>query len=278
MMTNNTTPISNNEYVLKALYQHIFVDFKDWLMADTKPLQVWKNRKGSIKACSGRLIDDVEAMLKQFRTKSQDNLLPVMLVAIAKIATPPDTSLLRAIPFMQDGMIESDAQKRHIKFRAIPMAYRVQLAFVSPDSDSSSSLLAQFSAYMQDDFKRRFEVEYHLAQDVQTSWAMTVFDNSLYPDRAMVEQENLEIGLVDFTIGGYIPQVVGLHSQDSVVPETGQIFYDDTAVATDERPMLGTGKEWLGVTEVRVIDKTTDVVLAHQVTKNGNSEVGDGTD
>lgn len=270
----SNTPISNNEYVLKALYQHIFVDFKNWLMADTKPLQQWKNRKGSIKACSGRLIDDTEAMLKQFRTKSDENIIPVMLVAIAKITTPPDPSLLRAIPYMRDGVVESDDKLRHIKFRAIPMSYRVQLAFVSPDSDSSSSLMAQFNAYMQDDFKRRFEVEYYLAKDLKTKWVMTVFDNSLYPDRAFVEQDNLEIGLVDFTIGGYIPQVVGLHTNDEIVPETGQVFYDDTNVVTDERPLVGTGKEWEKTTEVRVIDDVTDVVLAERVHTLGTTDKG----
>lgn len=259
------TPISNNEYVLKALYQNVFVDFKNWLMADTKPLQQWKNRKGSIKACSGRLIDDMEAMLKQFRTKSDDVNLPVMLVAIAKITTPPDTALLRSIPYLRDGVIDGDDQLRHIKYRAIAMSYRVQLAFVSPDSDSASSLMAQFVAYMQDDFKRRFEVEYHFAKDLTSKWAMTVFDNSLYPDRAFIEQENLEIGLVDFTIGGYVPQVVGLHTIDETVPETGQVFYDDTNVAADERPLVGSGKEWDKTKELRLTDAVTDVVLVERI-------------
>lgn len=252
-------PISNNEYVLKALYQHIFVAFKNWLMADTKTLQNWKNRKLSIKACSGKLIDDTEALLKQFRTKAGDDVLPVMLVAIAKIATPPDVSLLRAIPYLKDGMIENDSKTRHIKFRAIPMSYRVQFAFISPDSDSSSSLLAQFSAFMQDDFNRRFEVEYHFADDLKSNWAMTVFDNSLYPDRAVVEQDNLEIGLVDFTIGGYIPQVVGLHRSDTI--QDNQAFYDDTKVDAKNRPLVGTGEEWRIAKDIRLIDDTTNLTI-----------------
>lgn len=259
-----TTPISNNEYVMKALYKHIFVGFKNWLMADTKPLQNWKQRKGSIKACSGRLIDDVEAMLKQYRTKSEDNFLPVMLVAIAKITTPPDASLLKPMPALKDGMIEDDEKKRHIKFRTIPMSYRVQLAFVSPDSDSSSSLMAQFSAFMQDDFNRRFEVEYHLAEDLKTNWVMTVFDNSLYPDRAFVEQDNLEIGLVDFTMAGYIPQVVGLHTTDTLI-DNGQAFFDDTKVLPNERPLVGTGSEWDRTKEVKIVDEVTDVVIVEKI-------------
>lgn len=251
------SPISNNEYILKALYKNIFVAFKDWLMADTKPLQDWKSRERSIKACQGKMIDDVEAMLKQFRTKSKDNFLPVMLVSIAKITTPPDVSLLRAIPYLKDGIIENDSKTRHIKFRAIPISYRVQFAFVSHDSDSSSSLLAQFSAFMQDDFNRRFEVEYHLAPDLTTKWTMTIFDNSLYPDRAFVEQDNLEIGLLDFTIGGYIPQVVGLNTQTH--EKNGQVFYDDTQVDKKNRPLAGTGQEWQKTQGIRLVDKVTDV-------------------
>lgn len=260
------SPISNNEYVMKALYQHVFVAFKEWLMADTKPLQDWKTRQRSIKACQGKLIDDAEAMLKQFRTKSQDDFLPVMLVAIAKIATPPDVSLLRAIPYLKDGIVENDSKTRHIKFRAIPMSYRVQFAFISPDSDSSSSLLAQFSAFMQDDFNRRFEVEYHLAPDLKSQWAMTVFDNSLYPDRAFVEQDNLEIGLLDFTIGGYIPQVVGLNHGNST--QNGQAFYDDAAVDNKNRPLAGTGQEWQTTQSVRLTDEVTGISVSSPADNN----------
>lgn len=264
------SPISNNEYVLKSLYQHIFVAFKDWLMTDTKPLQNWKNRKRSIKACQGKLIDDAEAMLKQFRTKSQDDFLPVMLVAIAKITTPPDVSLLRAIPYLKDGVIENDSKTRHIKFRAIPVSYRVQFAFISPDSDSSSSLLAQFSAFMQDDFNRRFDVEYHLAPDLTSHWAMTVFDNSLYPDRAFVEQDNLEIGLLDFTIGGYIPQVVGLNHTNT--HQNGQVFYDDTNVDNKHRPHAGTGQEWHKVKDLRLIDEVTGVSIGTPANNNNQDK------
>lgn len=230
-----STPLSFNEYVVKALCSHVLVDFKQWLMADTKTLQDWKKRNKSIKACSSRLIDDFNAMLSQFRTKSDDNLIPVLLVAIAKVNMPPDVDKLRAIPYFRKAIIPNDEQKRRVKYRLIPSAYRVQIAFVSPDQDSVSSFLNQFCAYMQDDFKRRFDVEYRIASDLTTKHAMTVFDNSLFPDRSSVEQDNLEVGLVDFTIGGYIPHIVGLNLFDTT-DDKGNSFYGDVNVNPKERP------------------------------------------
>lgn len=230
------TPVSFNEYIVKAICSKVLVDFKQWLMADTKTLQDWKKRPKSIKACSSRLIDDFNAMLGQFRTKSEDNLIPVLLCAIAKVNMPPDVDKLRAVPYFRNAIMPNDKQKRHIKYRLIPSAYRVQIAFVSPDQDSVSSFLNQFCAYMQDDFKRRFDVEYQVASDVKTNFSMTVFDNSLFPDRASVEQDNLEVGLVDFTIGGYVPNIVGLNLFDT--DKKGQWWYGDYTVNPAERPEL----------------------------------------
>lgn len=232
-----STPVSSNEYVIKAICQNVLIDFKQWLMADTKTLQDWKKRPKSIKMCSSRMVDDFDKMLGQFRTKSDDNLLPVLLVAVAKVNMPPDVDKLRAIPYLRNGILPNDEQKRRVKYRLIPSAFRVQIAFVSPDQDSVSSFLNQFCAYMQDDFKRRFDVEYGVAPDLTTTFAMTVFDNSLFPDRTNVEQDNLEVGTVDFTIGGYIPQILGLNIVDTV-DNKGNTFYGDHTVMPTERPKL----------------------------------------
>lgn len=253
------TPVSNNEYIVKAVCTNVLSDFKRWMVADTKPLQDWKHRPKSIKGVSGRMVDDVENMVKQWRTKSQDNLLPVMLCAVGKVAMPPDVGQVRGIPYFQNGIIPTDPQLRHIKFRAMPMALRVQFVFLSPDQDSVSSLLNQFSFYMQDEFKRRFKVKYRLAPDVETEWAMTVFDNSLFPDTNSI-QDNLEIGIMDFTIAGLVPQVVGLHGE-LTTGDDGQSFYPDTTVDPDSRNPTENG-EFDVVVEV---DLFTDALAERQL-------------
>ncbi|WP_417212092.1 hypothetical protein [Acinetobacter venetianus] len=227
------TPVSNNEFIVRAVCSEVLTDFKKWMVADTKPLQDWKSRPKSIKKVSGRLVDDFEDFIKQWRTKSQDNLLPVMICAVATVAMPPDVGQIRGIPNFRLGIIPTDPQQRHIKFRAMPQALRVQFAFLSPDQDSVSSLLNQFSFYMQDDFKRRFKVKYKLAPDVESEWDMTVFDNSLFPDTNRI-QDNLEVGIMDFTIAGLVPHVVGLNL-DGNTSDNGQVFYPDRNVDPDNR-------------------------------------------
>lgn len=235
------TVTSNNEYIVIALCSQVLTDFKKWMVADTKPLNDWKHRAKAIKGVSGKMVDDTESIVRQWRTKSADNLLPVMLCAVGKVAMPPDAGQVRAIPYFQNAIIPTDPKLRHIKFRAMPVALRVQFVFLSPDQDSVGSLLNQFSLYMRDEFKRRFKVRYRLAPNVYTDWAMTIFDNSLYPDTSSY-QDNLEAGMMDFTIAGLIPQVVGLNP-DGAIAEDGQPFYPDATVDPDSRNPTENG-EW----------------------------------
>lgn len=234
------TPVSNNEFIVIAVCKQVLTDFKKWMFADTKPLQDFKNRPRSIKAVSGKMVDDTESIIKQWRTKSDEVNLPVMLCAVAKVAMPPEVGQIRGIPYFKQGIIPTDPQLRHIKFRAMPTALRVQFVFLSPDQDSVGSLLNQFSLYMQDEFKRRFQVRYRLAPKVYTEWPMTIFDNSLYPDTSSF-QDNLEAGIMDFTIAGLIPQVVGLNPSDGI-DDDGHTFYPDTNVDPDNRNPTDNGE------------------------------------
>jgi len=227
------TPVSNNEYIVISICKNVLTDFKKWMMADTKPLHDWKKRPKSIKGVSGKMVDNTEDIISSWRTKSDDAMLPVMLCAVGKVAMPPEVGQVRGIPYFQNAIIPTDPKLRHIKFRAMPVALRVQFVFLSPDQDSVGSLLNQFSLYMQDEFKRRFKVKYRLAPNVYTEWSMTVFENSLFPDTSSF-QSNLEAGIMDFTIAGLIPQVVGLNPEESK-GDDGQTFFPDTDVDPDNR-------------------------------------------
>lgn len=253
------TPISNNEYIVRAICDQVLTDFKKWMVADTKPLYDWKHRPKAIKGVSGKMVDDTEGIVRQWRTKSEDVQLPVMLCAVGKVAMPPEVGTVRGIPYFQKAIIPTDPQLRHIKFRAMPTALRVQFVFLSPDQDSVGSLLNQFSLYMQDEFKRRFLVRYCLAPNVYTDWAMTVFDNSLYPDTSSF-QSNLEAGIMDFTIAGLVPHVVGLNPNGSEADD-GQPFYSDATVDPDSRNP-GVNGEWDVVVEA---DLFTEALAERQL-------------
>lgn len=228
------TAISNNEFIVRAIAKNVLSDFKKWMVADTKLLQDWKHRERSIKAVPGKMVDDTEGIVRNWRTKAADNILPVMLCAVSKIAMPPGAGQIRSIPYFQNGIVPTDPQQRHIKFRAMPVALRVQFVFLCPDQDSIGSLLNQFCLYMQDEFKRRFSVRYELAPDVSTEWPMTVFENSLYPDSNSF-QDNLQAGIMDFNISGLVPLVVGLNPEGVENQDNGQQYFPDKTVDPDNR-------------------------------------------
>lgn len=263
------TPISSNEYVVISICKNVLTDFKNWMVADTKPLYDWKHRPKSIKGVSGKMVDDTESIIKQWRTKSDDVHIPVMLCAVGKVAMPPEVGQVRGIPYFQKAIIPTDPLHRHIKFRAMPTALRVQFVFLSPDQDSVGSLLNQFSLYMQDEFKRRFQVRYRLAPNVYTEWAMTIFDNSLFPDTSSF-QDNLEAGIMDFTIAGLVPQVVGLNPNGSVADD-GQPFYSDATVDADSRNP-GVNGEWDVVVEA---DLFTEALQERQLRAKANKTTGE---
>lgn len=270
-MTKKNSVVSNNEYIVIAVCNQVLTDFKKWMVADTKPLYDWKHRAKAIKGVSGKMVDDTESIIKQWRTKTNDQMLPVMLCAVGKVAMPPDVGQIRAIPYFRKAIIPSDPEKRHVNFRAMPTALRVQFVFLSPDQDSVGSLLNQFSMYMQDDFKRRFKVKYRLAPNVYTEWAMTIFDNSLYPDTSSF-QDNLEAGIMDFTISGLVPMVVGLNPNGAVAKD-GQPFFQDSTVDPDSRNPGAYG-EWDVVVEA---DLFTDELDKRQLRAKADKDTREST-
>lgn len=196
---------STREFVKTALC-NVILDFQKWMMPDTAALQAWKQDPMPTVVVEGRMIDDVQSMLDSYR-KTGTARLPRLFLALQRIKEKPDASSLHAVPYDLKTRIPTDPQKRNITIRALARAFRVQIAFVVNDPDSASSITDQFSNYFELQEKRRFPVIYQFAEDVSDSWALTVLDNSLFPDSASVEETNLTIGIFDFVCQGLLPQV-----------------------------------------------------------------------
>lgn len=203
---------------------NMLIDFRQWCMADTQAMQDWKDRelKQAIVVASGRMIDDAQAMLGKYRQASDSRQLPVMIAALASLATPPDLPNLIGVPYWQNTVIPTDPLKRHVKFRTIPRQFRMQLAFFAPDPHAVQSVLNQFCAYMTDNEKRRVMVTYDLGGGVSDDFHLTVLENTLYPDTSATDANNIVIGTVDFNCIGLLPQVVGLEPSDSNVDPNGR--------------------------------------------------------
>jgi len=200
-MTRVLTP---RECVQQALAKFV-LDFRRWLIAETKLLSRWKTQKVAYAVAEGKLINDFNKMLDSYRKQSSG--VPMLLLAVQEIAAPPDLSQIIGIPYEIKTVIETDPLKRRVKLRTEPRVYHVQFVFLANDVDSANAFTSQFCNYVRLMEKRRIMVNYFLSPDVRQEWHLTIFDNSLYPDKADIDESNLCAGLVDFEFAGLTPRV-----------------------------------------------------------------------
>lgn len=250
---NRKSPLESVKSAIGAL----LIDFKKWSMPDTKAFSHWKGLavKDAIKVAPTRMIDDIDGMLAKYRQLDTDKgfvaPLPIMIIALAPMVSPPDISSLKGVPFWLDTMVPTDPKNRAIKLRTIAKQFRVQLAFVGAEGDTCQSVINQFCAYMQDDFKRRITARYTLGDGVQDDWHLTVLENSLFPDSVPTGQNNMFVATVDFQLVGLLPQVVGLADGD------GYDEYGDGVDLDGREPSIdkdGQPQEWSAIVEADLLN------------------------
>lgn len=213
-----TVPLSTQERFQRA-WGVLLSRFRKWALADTADTKHWKTRpiKEAIHACAGRMIDDAEAMLDQYRrndnvkdTPGSTALLPVMLTAFEPMPTIPDASSVRGIPYWLDIQVPTDPDLTTARLRTIPTAIRAQVAFFTATPHAAFSLASQFCAFLTDEYDRQLPIVCDLGGGITDTWQLTVLDNTLFPSRVPTEAKNLTIITVDVTLAGLIPHVVGL--------------------------------------------------------------------
>lgn len=244
---------------VKGAIGRLLIDFKQWTMADTKAFNHWKGLppNKAIQVAPSRMIDDVESMLSKYRQMEPDKgftaPLPIMIVALAPMVSPPDVSVMRGVPYWLETVIPTDPKKRPVRLRTIPRQYRVQVAFICAEGDTCQSVINQFCAYMTDDFKRRFTATYEVGDGVKVDWELTVLENGLFPDSIPNDQKNMSINTVDFQVIGLLPQVVGLRK------ENGDDEYGD-GVDLPGREIVevvpGKQEEWTTIKQADLHDET----------------------
>lgn len=197
--------LTPRECVEQAIAKFI-MDFRTWFTPETKLLSRWKTQRIAYAVAEGRLVNDVNAMLDSYRKKEKD--VPMLLVAVQQIAAPPDLSQVVGIPYELETVIPTDPLKRKVLLRTEPRAYHVQFVFLANDPDSANGFTSQFCSYVRNMEKRRITANYFLSPDLRHEWHLTIFDNSLYPDKADLDESNLVAGLVEFDFAGLTPRVV----------------------------------------------------------------------
>lgn len=256
---------------VKSAIGALLIDFKNWSMPDTKAFSHWKGLavKDAIKVAPTRMIDDIEGMLSKYRQQETDKgfvaPLPIMIIALAPMVSPPDISSLKGIPYWLDTMVPTDPKNRAIKLRTIAKQFRVQVAFVAAEGDTCQGVINQFCAYMQDDFKRRITARYTLGDGVEDDWHLTVIDNSLFPDSVPTGQNNMSVATVDFQLAGLLPQVVGLANDE------GYDEYGDGVDPGGREPSIdkdGQPQEWSVIVEADVLNDEANPSLALRASAN----------
>ena len=215
-------------------------DFRQWCMPTTQGVYDWKRRRleAAIVVAKTSMVDDVESMLKAiqendnaknagYKNKSGSSVyLPVLMTAISPIETPPEYDQVGGLPYWVNVVLPQDPLKRVVQMRSVPVAYRCQIAFFSPDPHSASDIARQFANFWKHEEKRTFPVSYDVGvlegKAIKDDWNFRVLENSLYPDNASIDLKNLFIVTVDCTIVGAIPEIVGLGGDWDEVTDTGE--------------------------------------------------------
>lgn len=234
----------------------------------------WKQAplKQAIMACRANMIDDAEAMLNAWaindnthvagvtrQEKGQTAFIPVMTTAIAPIMSPPDFEQVGGHSAWLDVVAPNDPENRVVQLRTMPVAYRCQIAFFSPDVHGAMMVANQFCLYWKNESKRTFDVQFELGyfgdQKITDNWKFRVLENSLYPDTATTDYKNLTVVTVDCTIIGSIPIIGGLGGDWDDITDTGEIGTPPNVppIVGDRPPDIVASKGLL-VTDADVLD------------------------
>lgn len=197
--------LTPRECVQQSIAQ-LTLDFRRWLVPETKLLSRWKTQRIAYAVAEGRLINDFNKMIDSYRKKEGD--LPMLILAVQEIASPPDLSQVIGTPNEIQTVFKHDPLKRKVLLRTEPRTYHVQFVFIANDSDSANAFTSQFCSYIRLMEKRRITANYFLSPDLRGEWHLTIFDNSIYPDKADIEETNIVAGLLDFDLSGLTPRVV----------------------------------------------------------------------
>ena len=208
---------------IKNAFLNLVYDFRAYLMPDTKLLTEWKNRKLTLDAkgftgkpivvCTGKMVDDAEAMLTAYRQsidttngkKGSNAILPIVMLAFGTIGDPPDNNRTVASAYFTPCILNGKQAK--VRFRQKNV--RCQLAFFSASQSDASTLADEFVAYLSIEEKRRFSINFKVGDDNGDIAPVdaTIWDN--IPNAMDVPlQDNLYVFTVDVIITVPVPLVI----------------------------------------------------------------------
>ncbi len=184
--------------------------YYDSLVADTPAMTEFVERglAKSIVWVPGRMVDDVEKMIAEYRKNENDpgpglsSRLPAVFVALAKdfLPAPPEWGVAVGAPVWFTN--PDDPEQRAFKVRLSFNEYRGQIVFISPEPHSAHSLATQFNLYANG--ARRFPAVYEFAGQ-QHEFEAVLETIDIGAVSTGVDQKNLTINVADLTVRVTVP-------------------------------------------------------------------------
>ncbi len=193
--------------------------FYESLVADTPAMQefIARGLSKSIVWVPGRMVDDVEAMLAEWRKNDNDkssskpggapglsSMLPVVMVGMSKDFTPAMADFGPAVGTAIDVANPSDPHGRAFRLRLSVNEYRAQVVIVAPEPHTAHSIAMQFHLWANGAGGRRFK-HWHEHAGVRHDFPAVLEEIDLGAVDGKSDQKNLTILLVDLNIRATVP-------------------------------------------------------------------------
>lgn len=213
------------------------------LYADTQSMEEYTARglATSIAWVPGRMVDDVEHMLSEWRKNENtpgpglSSMLPVVFIALAKDFQPvlPEYGVAVA---RTDFAFPDDPQARNYKVTTSTNDYRAQVVFVAAEQASAHSLALQFHLWAsQGPTGRRFGCEYEFA-GYKSQWPAVLETIDMGAVSSGVEQTNLTILVADLNVRSTVPifssPKAGQPTDGKSAPAGYPVVLDFTSIGT----------------------------------------------
>lgn len=194
-------------------------EFYAQLVADTPAMEEYIARglAKSIVWVPGRMVDDVQAMLDEWRKNDNDkatstpsgtpglsSFLPVMLVGMAKDFSPALIDFGASVGTAIDVASPDDPYGRTFKLRLSVNEYRAQVVIIAPEAHTAHSIAMQFHLWANGPGGRRFK-HWHEHAGQRHDFPAVLEEIDLGAVDGKAEQKNLTILLVDMSIRASIP-------------------------------------------------------------------------
>ena len=183
------------------------------LIPHTKGTTDFKNRgfKHAFAYAQGRLVDDAEAMLSEYRKNDNDTPrrapLPMILVGVGRDYTPTTGDYSRIRGDIQTIKLPHEKDDNKLREMTVEVGERkVQVVFIASNEPTARDLSMQFCLWCAAFKNRRFYADYDI-HGHSYPFSCVLEDPNIFASNVDTEQKNLVMQTVDLTFRETIPFV-----------------------------------------------------------------------